>query len=174
MPKAHLQEIMPYRPDDLLGMVTNVEQYPSFLNFVSSMRVLGPRERIGDIETFEAQMNVAYKMVSESVRCSVTIDYAKRSVIVRNSDKPGPLKTLINDWKFTELSDGRTVIDFMVNVTLKSFPLNLLAAQKFGSVTDKIMDIFKLRAAQILRPVKEDPKIDLAAEFKDLNLKRLV
>lgn len=174
MPRAHLQEIMPFSPNDLMAMVTDVEKYPEFLNFVSSMRVLGPRVRNGDVESFDAQMNVSYKMVSESVRCTVTIDYANRKVVVRNSEKGGPIKTLINDWKFAELSDGRTVIDFMVDVTLKSFPLNLLASQKFGAVSDKIMSVFKQRAAQVCRRVNEDPQIDLVAEFSNLGLKRLV
>lgn len=174
MPKAALQEILPYKTDQLLEMVTDVEAYPEFINFISGLRITSPRKRDGDVETFEAQMNVSYKMFTESVRCGVTIDHAKNTVVVRNSDRPGPLKTLINDWTFTELSDGSTVIDFFVDVTLKSFPLNMLAAQKFGSVSEKMMAVFVRRADYKLRKIEPDTKIDLVAEFKALGLKRRV
>jgi len=174
MPKANLQEILPYKADQLLKMVTDVEAYPEFINFISGLRITSPRKREGDIETFEAQMNIAYKMFTESVRCKVTIDHDKNTVVVRNSDRPGPLKTLINDWTFTELSDGSTVIDFFVDVTLKSFPLNMIAAQKFGSVSEKMMAVFVRRADYKLRKIEPSDKIDLVAEFKALGLKRRV
>lgn len=174
MPKANLQEILPYNADHLLEMVTDVESYPEFINFISGLRITSPRKRDGDIETFEAQMNVSYKMFTESVRCTVTINHAKKTVVVRNSDRPGPIKTLINDWTFTQLSDGSTVIDFFVDVTLKSFPLNMIASQKFGSVSEKMMAVFVRRAGHKLRKVKPDDKIDLVAEFKQLGLKRRV
>lgn len=147
MPSARLTEHLPHAPADMLALVTEIEKYPKFLNFVSGMRVIGGRQCTANGERFEAEMAVSYKMISESVRCIVEINEDAGTVKVSKADKSGPIKTLINDWTFYELSDGSTLVDLTVDVTLKAFPLNMLVKQKFGEASEKIMDAFKRRAA---------------------------
>lgn len=172
MPKAALQKHLPHGAKNLIDFVSDVEGYPKFINVISAIRILGPRTKNDNGERFEAEMAVSYKFFSERVRCVVDINYDAQTVIVRKSGDGGAIKTLINDWTFHTLSDGSTLVDFFVDVTLKSAPLNFLAKKKFGEVTEKIMDLFIRRAKQVCPRVK--PGADLVAEIAALPIKRRV
>lgn len=149
MPEKRLRKHLPHSAADLMRFVADVERYPEFINIISALRVLGGRKVLGDVEEFEAEMRVTYKFLSERVRCTVIQDNAAQTIIVRKAGQDGALKRLTNDWKFHTLSDGSTYLDFFVDVTLKAAPLNFLAAQKFDVVSEKIMDVFVARAAQV-------------------------
>ena len=170
MPNARFTERLPHAPEDMLVLVTDVELYPEFLNFVAGLRILGEKRCTPTGETFEAEMAISYKMISESVRCIVEINTEAKTVRVRKADKSGPIKTLLNDWSFYELPDGSTLVDLIVDVTLKSMPLNFLVKQKFGEASEKIMAAFTRRAAQRYGKVG-DATVDVKKEAAALGLK---
>ena len=170
MPGAHLTEHLPHTPDDMMDLVTSIEKYPEFLNFVSSMRIIGNKQCTANGEQFEAEMAVSYKMFTERVRCIVQTDNEARTVKVSKADKSGPIKTLTNDWTFHPMPDGTTLVDLTVDVSLKAFPLNMLVKQKFGEVSDKILSAFKRRAAGQYRKL-DDSGLDVRKEAKALGIK---
>jgi len=170
MPNARFTERLPHAPADMLDLVTSVEQYPEFLSFVAGLRVLGQKRCTPTGEIYEAEMAISYKMISENVRCIVEINSDAKTVRVRKADKSGPIKTLLNDWTFYELPDGSTLVDLVVDVTLKSMPLNFLVKQKFGEASEKIMAAFTRRAAQRYSTVGNEV-IDVEKEAAALGLK---
>lgn len=159
MPRARFQRHICHAPDDLLGLVADVERYPEFIKFISALRIT---KRVSADE-FEAEAIVAYKMLREAFRSDVKIDRQARRIAVTKAQKGGALKTLSNDWAFHELSDGSTLIDFSVDVSLSVFLLNRLIASKMDKAADIIMGAFERRAAQICKPAGSKD-IDLAAE----------
>lgn len=169
MPRTRLQRHIPHKPDDLLALVSNIEDYPNFINLVSNVRRVGKPEIKGSKESFDAEMIVKYKFISENVRCRVDIDHDAKTIRAQKSGKGGPVKVLDNQWAFHELSNGQTLVDFFVDVSLKAFPLNSLLAAKFDDAAEHIMKLFMKKAAQSCPKVKSD-QIDLAAERKRLGL----
>jgi len=161
-----------HTPDNLMALVSDVEDYPRFVNLISSLRIKS-EEKISEHKTrFEADANVTYKMLNESFKSVVETDTAAKTITVEKSERGGPLRSLLNSWTFHELSDGSTLVDFLVEVKLKAFPLEILLASKFDGASDQIMDAFKRRADQLYENVG-DPELDLDAEYKVLGLKRV-
>ena len=169
MPKTRLQKHLPHSASDLIAFVSDVEGYAKFINVISAIRVIGPRKKTEHDETFEAEMAVSYKFLTERVRCTVQVDHQAQTVIVRKSGHGGAIKTLINDWSFHSLSDGTTLVDFYVDVTLKSAALNFLAKSKFAEITQRIMALFIRRAGQVCKTIKSDK--DVSAEIASLSLR---
>ncbi len=140
-------------------MVANVEDYPKFINLISALRIT---KQINDTD-FEAEAVIAYKMIRESFRSLVHINRETRFIRVTKAERGGAVKTLENTWTFHELSDGSTLVDFYVDVSLKAFPLNMLIREKMDRASDNIMSAFERRAAQVCKSVGSTD-IDLAAE----------
>jgi len=165
MPKTNFTRHICHDADELLEMVTDVENYPAFINLISALRVT---KRINDTD-FEAEAVIAYKMIRESFKSLVHVDRENKFIRVTKAEKGGAVKTLENTWKFHPLSDGSTAVEFYVDVSLKAFPLNILIKDKMGKASDVIMNAFVARAAQICTPVK-NKGMDLAAEYERLGL----
>lgn len=165
MPSTSFTRHICHDPDDLLEMVANVEDYPTFINLISALRIT---KQINETD-FEAEAVVAYKMIRESFKSLIHIDREHRFIRVNKAEKGGAVKTLENRWKFHALEDGSTLVEFYVDVTLKAFPLNMLIRDKMDKASDVIMNAFVARAAQICKPVKSE-EMDLAAEYERLGV----
>lgn len=165
MPSESFTRHICHDADELLEMVANVEDYPKFINLISALRIT---KKISDTD-FEAEAVVTYKMLRESFKSLIHIDREKKFIRVTKAEKGGAVKTLENTWKFHSLSDGSTIVEFYVDVTLKAFPLNILIKDKMAKASDVIMSAFVARAAQVCEPMKSEG-LDLAAEHKRLSL----
>ena len=165
MPSANFTRHICHDADELLEMVANVEDYPTFINLISALRIT---KKI-DNQNFEAEAVVAYKMIRESFKSLIHIDREKKFIGVTKAEKGGAVKTLENTWKFHPLSDGTTAVEFYVDVSLKAFPLNMLIRDKMDKASDVIMNAFVARAAQVCKPVKSEG-LDLVAEYGRLGI----
>lgn len=152
-----------HRPDDMLSMVADVERYPKFIKFISALRVKNRRQISENIEQFEADATVSFKFVTEQFTSAVKVDKGDRTIFVKKSGSGGALRSLENNWKFTELSDGSTLVDFYVDVSLKAFPLNILLKDKFDSVGTQMMKLFEKKAGLAFEKVG-DPNLDWESE----------
>ena len=168
MPAVSIIRHIPHAADDLLDMVADVEEYPSFINLISALRIT---QRLSDTD-FEAEAIVAYKMIRESFKSLIHLDRENKFIHVTKAEKGGAVKTLDNIWKFHSLSDGSTVVEFYVDVRLQAFPLNILIKDKMGKASDVIMNAFVARAAKVCEPV-ETMEMDLTAEYQKLGLEQL-
>ncbi len=162
MPATELKRRVLHRPEDMLSLVADVERYPKFIKFISALRVKN-RNRVDGIENFEAEATVSYKFISEVFVSDVTVDRKANKIIVRKSGNKGALRALENRWVFHELSDGSTLVDFYVDVSLKAFPLNILLKDKFDKVGNELMGLFERKAGLEFQSVG-DPDLDWRAE----------
>ncbi len=165
MPSTSFTRHIEHGADELLEMVANVEDYPKFINLISALRIT---KQISDTD-FEAEAVVAYKMIRESFKSYIQIDRENKFIRVSKAERGGAVKTLENTWKFHELSDGTTAVEFFVDVSLKAFPLNILIKDKMARASEVIMNAFVARAAQVCKPVQTEG-MDLAAEYERLGL----
>ena len=157
MPETRLKKRILHRPDDLLELVADVERYPRFIDLISALRIKNQKE-VDGVEVFEAEATVSYKFISEKFISRVSVDRANRIITVKKSERGGALKTLENKWVFNELSDGSTMVDFFVEVTLKAFPLNMLLKDKFEKIGKEIMAVFEHKAGLAYEKVG-DPEL---------------
>lgn len=163
MPKTHLKKRIRHTPNDLLTLVTDVESYPDFINFVSAVRIFD-RENIGEQkEQFKADVGIQYKFVSERFRSIVDVDRQAKTLNIGRAGHGGAVRALTNSWKFIELSDGSSLIDFELAVKMKAAPLEFLIRQKFEKAVHHIVNVFEVRAGQIY-PLIGDEDFDIANE----------
>ncbi len=163
MPNTRMRHRVMHRPEDMLSMVADVERYPKFIKFISALRVKNRKQISETVEQFEAEATVSFKFVSEKFNSDVRVDNEAKTISVKKSSRGGALKTLENSWKFIELSDGSTLVDFYVDVSLKAFPLNILLQDKFDSVGTQMMKLFEKKAGMAFEKVG-DPNLDWEAE----------
>jgi len=147
--------------------VSDVERYPEFINLLTALRTSNRNKGNDGIETFDAEATVKYKFISENFKSHVRVDRGDKTILVTKSGKGGAVKSLENRWRFHELSDGSTFVDFYVEVKLKAFPLNMLLRDKFDKAGNHIMNLFEVKASQVLEVVG-DPKLDWEAEVQSL------
>lgn len=165
MPKAHLIRRIPNAPEGLFDLVSDVENYPEFINLISALRIT---KKLSETE-FEAEAVVAYKMISETFRSHVIADREALKIEVRKAEKGGAVKSLLNSWNFYPLKDGSTLVDVVVDVRLKAMPLEFLLRDKFEKASIHIVNVFETRARQNL-PRVGNIEYDFADEMKELGL----
>ncbi len=171
MPAASLLQRVRHRPDDIMTLVADVENYPRFINLISALRVTKTTE-LSDAHTrFEAEAVVVYKFISETFRSIVELQSDNRRILVKKADKGGAVKSLENNWTFHELSDGSTLVDFDVDVRLKAFPLEMILREKFDKAAQKIMFMFIEYAGETL-DIIGDESLDLETEIQRLGLSK--
>lgn len=155
MPKVRLHKRVRHAPADMLNLVTDVEAYPEFINFVSAVRVLDRSDAGQEIEKFTAEVGIQYKFISERFRSTVNIDRGENILRIERAGHGGAVRDLSNNWKFIELGDGSTLIDFALQVRMKAAPLEFLIRQKFEKATNHIVNVFEIRAGQVCRVIGE-------------------
>jgi len=165
MPKAHLVRRIRNAPEDLFELVSDVENYPDFINLISALRIT---KQISDTE-FEAEAVVSYKMISETFRSHITMDRHALTIEVKKAEKGGAVKSLVNSWKFYPLKDGSTLVDVVVEVRLKARPLEFLLRDKFEKASSHIVNLFETRASQNYPRIGEKD-YDWKPEMKSLGL----
>lgn len=165
MPKAHLIRRIRNAPEDLFEFVSDVENYPEFINLISALRIT---KKLSETE-FEAEAIVVYKMISESFRSHIRINPEALKIEVQKAEKGGAVKSLFNSWNFYPLDDGSTLVDVVVDVRLKAMPLEFLLREKFQKASVHIVNVFETRAQQKLRKVGA-VEYDFSSELKALGL----
>jgi coenzyme Q-binding protein COQ10 len=166
MPSAHLVRRIRHRPEDLFDLVSDVENYPKFINLISALRVT---KQLSETE-FEAEAIVAYKMLRETFRSKIVADPVAGKISVEKAEKGGAVKSLLNTWTFHPLEDGSTLVDVIVDVRLKAMPLEFLLRDKFGKAAVHIMNLFEVRAGQNY-PLVGNETYDSVAEMTSFGLR---
>lgn len=165
MPQAHLIRRIRNAPGDLFDLVSDVENYPEFINLISALRIT---KKLSDTE-FEAEAVVAYKMISETFRSHIIADPEALKIEVKKAEKGGAVKSLLNSWHFYPLKDGSTLVDVVVDVRLKAMPLEFLLRDKFEKASVHVVNVFETRARQNY-PRVGNINYDLKSEMKTLGL----
>jgi coenzyme Q-binding protein COQ10 len=138
MPHHHERRSLPHSAAQMYDLVADVKRYPDFLPWVSAIRV----RQDNDAEML-ADMVVGFKALRETFSSRV-MKVPKSSIVVDYLD--GPMKHLHNDWKFVDLPDGGSVVDFTVDFSFRNRVFEALAGQFFDSALRKMTSAFIERA----------------------------
>ena len=150
--RIHRQTRLFHKPEDLFDMVIDVENYPKFINFISSVRILKREKPSPSLEALTVDVAVQYNLISETFRSVATADRENLCIKIEKSGHGGAVRTLTNTWVFHALSDGSTQLDFTLDVTLKIAPLQFLMRGKIDGAAKSIMNSFERRAKIVCEP----------------------
>lgn len=141
MPKHSETRHLPYTPEQMFDMVSDVKRYPDFLPWVSAVRVRS------DSETeMTADLIVGFKALRESFTSRV---HKVRPTEVDVDYLEGPLKHLHNHWRFHADGSGGCHVEFSVDFAFKSHLFEMLAGQMFDKALRKMIGAFEARANQL-------------------------
>lgn len=141
MPTHAEKRKLPYTPDQLFGLVADVEKYPRFLPWCLSCKIT---RRDGDV--FYADLVIGYGMVRECFTSKVT---ALRPDHIHVEYLSGPMKHLSNHWRFLPQTDGGCLIDFYVDFEFKNLFFQRLMGVFFDKIVRKMVQAFEGRAREL-------------------------
>lgn len=141
MPRHNETRQLPYSPQQMFDLVSDVAAYPEFLPWVSAIRVRSDSE-----SEMVADMIVGFKGIRESFTSRV-LKHRPDSVRVDYLD--GPLKHLHNLWAFRDDGQGGVLVDFEVEFQFKNRIFEMLAGQVFDKALRKMIGAFEARAAAL-------------------------
>ena len=132
------QKVVPFTPDQLFEMVSDVQSYPKFLPWC-----VGARIRSADDELIVADLMIGYKLLRERFTSRVTLDRAKWKIETEFTD--GPFKFLRNQWEFKSCPEGCQIV-FLVEFEFRSTVLQKLVSVLFNEVVLRMVSAFEKRA----------------------------
>ena len=136
------QRHLPYTPEQMFGLVADVDSYDQFLPWCIASRV----NRRDSDSVFYADLVVGYKMLRERFSSKVVLDKPDEIYI---EYLKGPLKNLRNRWKFIRQPDGSCLIDFSVEFEFSNVALQTLANMFFNEVVKRMVGAFETRAREL-------------------------
>ena len=141
MPTHAEKRLLPYTPEKLYNLVSDVEKYPDFLPWCIALRV-----RSREVKMINADMIIGFKVFREKFTTRVTLNPPRR-IDVEYLD--GPFKYLNNHWIFKPIDDGACEIDFYVDFEFKSTLLQKAIGAVFNEAVRKMINAFEARAHRI-------------------------
>lgn len=141
MPKHSEVRHLPYSPEQMFELVSDVKRYPEFLPWVNAVRV-----RSNSDTEMVADLVVGFKALHESFTSRV---HKRRPNEVHVDYVEGPLKHLHNHWRFASDGAGGCHVEFSVDFAFKSHLFEMLAGQMFDKALRKMITAFEARAQQL-------------------------
>ncbi|NQV54945.1 MAG: type II toxin-antitoxin system RatA family toxin [Rhodospirillales bacterium] len=141
MPTHAEKKRLPYTPEQMFDLVSDIEKYPEFLPWC-----VGTRIREAEGHKLTADMVIGYKMFRERFTCIVELDRAGERIDVAYSE--GPFKYLNNHWLFLKDGDG-VIVDFYVDFEFRSRLLQKLIGAVFNEAVRIMVHAFEKRAKSV-------------------------
>jgi coenzyme Q-binding protein COQ10 len=141
--RHRLTRELPYTPDQLFTLVGDVQAYPLFVPWITSMRVWNPREEAEGIDTVDAEAGVGFAFLTERFSTRVRRDANTHEITV--SLIRGPFRRLDNRWRFSGHPSG-TLVDFSIDFEFKSRLLEALLAANLSRAVERLIGCFEDRA----------------------------
>ena len=144
MPTHAERRVLPYAPEQLYQLVSEVERYPEFLPWCLAVRVRTREERL-----LVADLVIGFKMIRERFTSRVNLDPAAQRIDVTYAE--GPFKYLNNHWRFFEHEAG-CEIDFYVDFEFRSRLLRKMMGPLFNEAVRRMVGAFEARAGVLYGP----------------------
>ena len=146
MHSTRVTRILPYRPEQLFDLIADVDAYPEFLPWVSSLRSWNRTEPRDGVRTLDAEAKVGFAIVRETFGTRVKLD--ERNLVIEVGLLYGPFKRLRNQWRFLPHEQGAKV-EFEIDFEFKSRLLDAILAANLRHAADRLIGCFEARARRL-------------------------
>jgi coenzyme Q-binding protein COQ10 len=138
-----LTRTLPYAPDQLFQLVGDIERYPEFVPWLTTMRTWNAHEIEPGVNVVDAEAGVGFSFLRETFATRVIRDANARHIGVNLIR--GPFRALKNDWGFRPV-EGGTEIAFSIEFEFKSRLLDAFLAANMDRAIDRLIACFEARA----------------------------
>ncbi len=146
MTKVSFDRVLPFAADKLFEMVADVEKYPDYIPWITSMRVSNRTMLSEGVMRFDAEAGVGFKFLSERFSTRVTRDDNTRTIAIVLLK--GPFKRLNCEWKFEESEKGGRA-SLQMDFEFKNPFLTGFLKANFDKAVAKLMACFEGRAESL-------------------------
>jgi len=136
----------PYTPEQLFALVGDVERYPQFLPWLSSLRTWNPRFESEGVELLDAEAEVRFAVIREKFSSRVRRDRPAMTIDVNLIS--GPFRKLQNQWRFRP-HPGGSELTFDIDFEFGSRFLEGMFAANFPKAVVSIIKRFEARATEL-------------------------
>jgi len=150
MTEIHHEIILPFTVEQMYQLVIDVEKYPEFLPYCSSLIVKSKKERAYKTVSV-AEMTVGYKLIKETMCCQILENAEKFEVITHLIS--GPFSHLENNWTFESQQDGGCKVIFNLDYRFSSKMLEAIVGKAFDKFFSLFATSFEKRAYAIYQPL---------------------
>ncbi|MCB1539859.1 MAG: type II toxin-antitoxin system RatA family toxin [Rhodoblastus sp.] len=147
MPRYRTIRRVHHSAADMFALVADCESYPQFLPLCTALRVRRRETREDGVEAMLAEMEVGYKAIRERFTTRVTLDSARGEILVEYVD--GPFRHLRNRWRFRDIAERRSEVEFFIDYEFRSRTLGALMGAVFDDAFRKFADAFEMRADKV-------------------------
>jgi coenzyme Q-binding protein COQ10 len=146
MPKFETTHRVNHSAQNMYDLVADIESYPKFVPLCSGLKIRDSKIK-GNRAILLADMQVAYKLISEQFTSQVNLDGDKQIIHAKYID--GPFKYLDNMWRFEDVEGGVCDVHFSIDYEFKSRALGVLMGTMFDMAFRKFVTAFEARADEI-------------------------
>ncbi|GAQ89302.1 hypothetical protein KFL_005080110 [Klebsormidium nitens] len=156
--RHHQEErVIGYPPDQLFDVVAAVDFYEDFVPWCQRSEIL-IRKQEGPVEEVEAELEVGFKIFTESYTSHVT---QERPRYVRSTVSGSNLFEYLDClWEFNSgPTPNKTALKFRVDFQFRSPLYHRVANLFFDEVAARMVSSFERRCEQVYGPPIEDPVV---------------
>ena len=147
MPKASVRRLIECNKKQLIDLVLDIENYPSFIPYCLDSKIYERKEK-DDIISIIADLTIGKGPFKATYKSDVK--FYKSTDTIRVTNIEGPLKHLDNKWIFIE-KDNYTEIFFDIDFEIENKFLNIVMSKSFQYGLDKIADSFQKRSNDLFK-----------------------
>ncbi|MGD8378016.1 MAG: type II toxin-antitoxin system RatA family toxin [Gammaproteobacteria bacterium] len=141
MRTIHRSALVPYTPDEMYGLVNDVERYPEFLPWCRSARIEGRQEN-----QIEASLELARGGVHKWFTTRNRLTPGER-IDIELVD--GPFRRLAGAWQFQSLNGEGCKVVLDMRFEIANPMLGMMLGPVFHQVCNSMVDAFIRRARDI-------------------------
>ncbi len=145
MPKHHETRKLPYTAQQMFDLVADVEDYPNFIPWTAAARITSRRET-DEGEILNADLVISFKVFRERFTSRVTLD--REDMRIDTEYLNGPFRHMNSTWRFRDLEEGGSEVEFHVDFEFKNRILGSAARMFFNDAMQRIVRAFERRARE--------------------------
>jgi coenzyme Q-binding protein COQ10 len=135
---------LPYRPEDLFDLASDVGRYPDFIGWIRSLKLISEQEEEKRMRC-RAEVTVGFKGFNETFITDV--DAKRDELLIDVKLVRGPFRKLGNQWRFQPIPTG-TRVEFFITFEFRNFVLQALADANKTFAVRRVIDAFVAEAAR--------------------------
>lgn len=148
MPSLTQTKILPYSAKQMYSLVMDIEKYSEFLPWCKQAKII----KIISENSLHADLLINFKGFFEKYRSEVKHGQnLDGSYFIDVLAIEGPFKKLINQWKFSDLTNQSCRVEFFIEFEFSSIILTKMFGLIFERAAEKMMTAFEARAKEIFK-----------------------
>ncbi|WJW76449.1 type II toxin-antitoxin system RatA family toxin [Thiohalobacter sp. IOR34] len=133
--------LVPYTPEEMFALVSDIESYPRFLPWCRSARVLERKD-----DEVRATIEIAKGSLHKAF---TTLNREQPGKMIEMRLVEGPFRRLEGFWRFDPLGEAACKVSLDLEFDFENRMLAMVIGPVFSQIADSLVDAFHQRAVEV-------------------------